>query len=559
MRITIRKIRGVKYVYLHESYRDPKTGKPKHKTIRSYGRLDVQLEADPDFLENLRAEVEAMKASQDGLLTQATLNQAHGDGSEKSSGDLNSSCVIYNYGKIIYDKILGQLLPTNRLTMLTAAERKKLSFNALAEFGNFGTSIVSDESIVSGHSKEPYFKGQHSIKEEEIVKLLTLIGRRRRELCDIVNESLASINPNRNGRYVFDLYPRSALVDPSTDDLIRQDYTLGLVTDEHFLPIAYREFSPSHPPSKDFTAAFTDKYTFSQLTTITDRGLRNPEKLETFSNLSHETIFIARIAGSSEGLLDDYFLKNNFELVNDSYSDTLLYRYKPLKANWSDGLAFGDPILYFSPKLRTIDQFIREQSIQSRQTNCVYLQGGAGRKAPIEPMLLNCGELATQRYSVHRTYFDGFRLVFSTNPTISPKTLAKVNSNHWQALAFINLIQSGLMGFRSISWTREHMNGAFLTFLTNIAIQLVIEYKTQAAGLTLGREEIIRLIYNASVTVYRQNDTLYFLKTKTHPMFDQLGKLFGLAPLNTFETADSISKKLGVSIKDLQLFNPNNH
>lgn len=159
MRITIRKIRGVKYVYLHESYRDPKTGKPKHKTIRSYGRLDVQLEADPDFLENLRAEVEAMKASQDGLLTQATLNQAHGDGSEKSSGDLNSSCVIYNYGKIIYDKILGQLLPTNRLTMLTAAERKKLSFNALAEFGNFGTSIVSDESIVSGHSKEPILKG----------------------------------------------------------------------------------------------------------------------------------------------------------------------------------------------------------------------------------------------------------------------------------------------------------------------------------------------------------------------------------------------------------------
>lgn len=44
---------GRQYVRVSESYRNA-DGKPRSRTVESYGRLDLALEKDPDFLDKLR-------------------------------------------------------------------------------------------------------------------------------------------------------------------------------------------------------------------------------------------------------------------------------------------------------------------------------------------------------------------------------------------------------------------------------------------------------------------------------------------------------------------------
>lgn len=121
MRVTIRKIKGKEYVYVHESYRDPETGKPKHRTLESFGRLDLQLEKDPEFLNKLYARVEELnRQEEEQELIQEKVQSFGNILKDESSWD---ACYLFSYGSFLYRRAYQMILPFSQMDWLSPGIR----------------------------------------------------------------------------------------------------------------------------------------------------------------------------------------------------------------------------------------------------------------------------------------------------------------------------------------------------------------------------------------------------------------------------------------------------
>ena len=65
MRLYVKHAASGDYVYFMESYRDPITRKPRSSIVKSFGRLDELLAADPEVLSKLRDEAMRLNALDD--------------------------------------------------------------------------------------------------------------------------------------------------------------------------------------------------------------------------------------------------------------------------------------------------------------------------------------------------------------------------------------------------------------------------------------------------------------------------------------------------------------
>lgn len=151
---------GIAYVRICESYRD-ENGKVCHRTIKKFGRLDKQLEQNPNFLEEIKARYEDERNARLKAATSLHLKEAADllSNSESKDGDDRPLPLLY-YGHMILWKLWKDVLGLD--THLAYVQRAKSSIhydlNRAASYLTF-MKVLDPRSVLHSHNDRNDFLG----------------------------------------------------------------------------------------------------------------------------------------------------------------------------------------------------------------------------------------------------------------------------------------------------------------------------------------------------------------------------------------------------------------
>lgn len=103
--VQVYKSRGIEYVRIVESFRDPVTKKPKTRTIKNLGRKDVLEKEDSDIIDKLKFELQSKRDKQENVQRNEIRSYLTDILEEKSS----EAAKLQNYGYLVYKNIWKEL------------------------------------------------------------------------------------------------------------------------------------------------------------------------------------------------------------------------------------------------------------------------------------------------------------------------------------------------------------------------------------------------------------------------------------------------------------------
>lgn len=539
MRITIRRVKGINYVYVHESYRDVVTGKPKHKTIRSYGRLDDRLAEDPKFLDDLEAKVTKANAEYD------TFKKIKRFGASPHK----TQCQMINYGELIFEKVFDELFddPANPF-----ADDPLFSYGTLARFIGLKEPLVQEFLSPGLWSPDRYIGQSVTLHEDDISQLLIALADHRTAITECINHRLNLRYPSRTPTYIADYYTLICRKQCSRECIPDDRFILSLVSDTNFVPMGYNKYRGKQTMASELAHTvgdYVDRVNADPLLICSDRGFQDPDVLVRLQSLNQYLLIGSRISNSTEGLKEKHLLDSKFIDVFEHDSDTLRYRYKTIAMTYDDAFPlkdFPDPILYYSPRLEVHDRLVRDPYLKDGlDLNFLFLRGGAGRNAPIEPMITS---MADAGWTMSPKEFFGFRVLFCQKPDLTPEQISDLFTTYWTCQNYLTRLQSKMVSLVDLSWSPKLMDGACLLYVLGIALRTIIEHRIREANIVVNRDRLSQLMCDANLTIVEKDEQVFYLKTKTTPLYDQIACLFGMVPLKTVETPDSICEKLGILI-----------
>lgn len=170
MHLSIRKSGKYQYVYFHESYRDPVTGRPMNRTIRSFGRLDLLLAKDPDVLDKLRSEVRQWNE------TKKDLSQSH------ALLTPASSCSNIFYGHTVFLNLWRKLhieswLLRHLKEMPHAPELQRAAFRLTGE-----RLLYPELSLIQPQDTQRFFPEIPAEDSGILLDTLLFLGENRKKL-----------------------------------------------------------------------------------------------------------------------------------------------------------------------------------------------------------------------------------------------------------------------------------------------------------------------------------------------------------------------------------------
>ncbi|MDO5690188.1 MAG: hypothetical protein Q4G61_08060 [Tissierellia bacterium] len=573
MRVTIRKIKGKEYVYIHKSYRDPKTGKPKHRTVESFGRLDLQLEKDPNFLEKLYARVEEYNRQinqQSDLIDQMETHEK--PFKETSPWD---ACYVFSYGTFLYKKVYSMILPFSKMDWLTSADKELLSFYNTNKIFNAGEPVVSALEEMNWTHREPYIIPENSLSAHKTRKMLEKFGENKQAFEKLIFHHIQERVSIRMIAYIYDIcrldFEKVYQSDLNFSDITpetpskKESVVMALVTDERGLPLGFELFSGKSAHIPQILKAIQrirDQLQMEKVTIVSNRGLMEQESLQEIDRLGYDFIFGTKIASATEGLDKRIFKDEGYTRIDQQVSGELLHKYQKITGDIKYATspfplkATRDLTLYYSPKLASNDRRDRDHMDLdgSYRCNLSTLKGGAGRNAPIEVQVLSDEEFSANLHSyLQKQRFSGYRVLLHNNPTLTGDQLCRIYSNYWKITFLSKLFQKYFDGLPRFHWTHDAIIGAYTLCYVSVMAQMMLELAAVMAGLRVSTEDIVESTRRANVTVLRQGEELLLLKTKTTPLFDALSEKMGLTPLNTVETMDSFASKMKLTPKEVKL------
>lgn len=386
-----------------------------------------------------------------------------------------------------------------------------------------------------------------------MIQLLNILGKHKATISQAMKHEIDQIVPHRNASCIADLY--SAMSNPfhNQDCILHQKFVLGLVTDEHMIPITFGLYYGKQMTTSSLILAAGEYMKLSRSAPFmisTDRGFRDQYVFPLLRRDGHHPLIAARIAHCSDELLNGGLFESGFIEDRDPTSKKLRHKYKEFSLSYDNNSVFegfGSPILYYSPKLKIHDQMGRDHRFSEEEDlNFIFLDKCEGSHSRITHRAITLEEISDLNSPIQLGLFDGYRIVFCEKSSRTPCQTAKLYYNYWNAQAFLRLLQEKLSLIDGIDWTQNLIIGACMVFMIGVALQTTIEYKVRKAGFSIDRESLTNLYSNANVTVLRQDGVLHFIKTKTSHEFDTIAKSFGLEPLSTLETAESFKRKLGL-------------
>lgn len=550
--VQVYKSRDHQYVRIVESFRDPKTKKPKTKVVENLGRLDHLQAENPDILEQLKAKYAKKRAHQSKQKMDYSMQYIQ---SLLNDVDTTDGLPLKNYGYLVYQKLWQALKldyffdyrqkKTSKLTFPTKETAAMLTYMRLMAPGSkkraFETADqlygidMADMDLNHVYRALSFFADEKSNLEHHLNRQLSRRMDRDLSVCfyDVTTYYFESQSADDLKRFGF-----------SKDNKVNQvQVVMGLLIDAYGIPISYElfpgntsEFSTLEP----VLLRLKETYGIQKVIITADRGLNSKANLARIRNLGFDYVMAYKIRTAAKAVksmvLDD---SSYTRYSNDmSMHATTLSQQVTL-----DGVThtFEDQfVLTYSHKRAQKDRKDRERLIEKAQK---LSQSPSSLKAEMKKggkkyVQLEFDDMAmdvnTKKIEAD-AQFDGYYGIVCSDDTLSPSTIIETYQGLWKIEESFRVMKSDLEARPLFVWSKDSIQGHFVLCYLALVLQRLLEYELKTNQLQLSTARIQAACRSASVSIVPQDvGADYFIKHTPHTDFNDILSALSLNPLPTF-------------------------
>ena len=608
MRLNTRTIRGITYVYYLESYRDPKSHKPRSRIVKSFGRLDRLLEQDPDIMQKLRREVEEINTAHKSLEADE-LRQSLDEffkGSGRGAENTTKCCATLNYGIALYRNIWNSLRLSEKLESVMKRSGRKIEFDfsetvflmtafrLLNPCSRRATFRLKDSTVIpfEGIAGQDMYKalrelsGFKTVLEKHLFRELS--KRRQRNLCvafyDVTTFAFESTLADEEGLKNFGF---------SKDKKFNEvQVVLGLLMDSDGIPLGYELCAGNTSEYRTLIPALKRmkrEYGVKEVIIVADRGLNSGANLAAIKRLGMDYVMAMKVRGCSEDLRQKIFDSAGYTEKYDEETGAVAYKYKILpqtrivrvkegnggtgdnesrnkdrnedshqKSNEKSNKAVKEELeeqllISYSEKRARKDAADRQRLVKKAER---LISSPSAYRAELKKggksyVKVSVGEelvLDTEKIA-EQMMFDGYYGIVTSRRDLEPEKIASIHHNLWKIEENFRIMKSCLEARPCFVWTDRSIAGHFLVCYLALFIQKLLENEVREAGIAASTNELLEAAKSAQVLIIENYDMPVYMKVNTKPLFDKVCELYNMKPLRTWNKKAEVSRALNIGIR----------
>lgn len=540
------------YVRIVESYRDPKTKKPKIRILQNLGRLD-RLEAEnPNVITELKQKYETMReeASQEQVDFSLDIIQSILEDSPHSTDGLP----LQNYGYIVYQYLWKQLnldyffkyrqKKESKITFPTQDIAALITYMRLLQPGS--------KKRVWENANDLYGFSNDSIDLNHLYRALHFFADQKDNLDDHLNRQLSKLMERDLSVCFYDVttyYFESQLADDlkrfgfSKDNKVNQvQVVMGLLIDSHGIPITYElfpgntnEFSTLEP----ILLRLREQYGIKKIIITADRGLNSKGNLARIRRLGFDYVMAYKIRTATRAIKSMVIDQTGYETINKhlKIKETTIEQHVKLE---NKHYTFKDTfILTYSAKRAAKDRKDRLRLIEkavklSESPSMMKSELKKGGKKYVQ-LSLDAFDLGVNNNKIEEDEkYDGYYGIVCSDSSLKPLEIIDTYQGLWKIEESFRVMKSNLEARPLFVWTPESIKGHFVLCYLALVIQRLLEYQLKAKGIELSSERIQIALNSAKVSIIQKDKgPNHYIKHQATEAFSQILDALELNPIPT--------------------------
>lgn len=535
--------RGVVYVRIVESYRDPVTKKPKIRVLKNLGRADVLEAENPGFIEKMKLELQESRDLNEKLKQEAIFGEI--EELLQSEGTLGEGFPTKNYGVKIYSNIWKEL----KLDYFFDYRQKrdsKIQFNVKDI-----ASLLVCSRLLDPQSKKKTFESKEQFinskdfELDQVYKTLGFLSAQKEHLEKHLNKQLSKLM-NRNlavafydvTTYYFESVSADALKNfgYSKDNKVNQvQVVMGLLIDDHGIPISYELFPGNTNDFKTLVPVMQHlkkSYGINKIIITADRGLNSKKNLAFLKSIGFEYVMAYKIRSASKTVKELVLDEKDYVHVNPGFKWKVCELVNFVTVDGKKVTLNDNMVITWSADRAEKDKRDRERLIEKSKRlveskSTLKAEMKKGGKKYIQISLFDDDHISFNEKKVEMDeQFDGYYGIETSDKSLSPDKVIEIYRGLWKIEESFRVMKSNLEARPIFVWTEPSIRGHFVVCYLALVIERYLEYKLKQKNVCISTERIQEALKSANITVISKpgSNEEYYLKNKSNDDYEIIEK-----------------------------------
>jgi transposase/uncharacterized coiled-coil protein SlyX len=557
MHLQVFKNRGKEYVRIVESFRDPKTKKPKLRVIQSFGNKEKLLSENPNAIEELQEKVNRMNAEQEQMNMSVLSNRLQEFVESDIQHPSNEGAPLQNYGYEIY-RMLWDELKLDHFFQYRQKRDTSIQFHTKTPI-----SLMTFSRLLFPSSKRSTFEGRERFAHgfpcelEHMYRSLSFLASQKNNLEEHLNKQIAT-KINRNLAVAFydvtTYYFESVELDDlkkfgfSKDNKVNQvQVVMGLLIDDHGIPVSYELFPGNTNDFKTLEPVLKrlkKQYGISKLIIVADRGLNSKKNLLFLKSIGFEYIMGYKIRSGSKKAKEMVLDESGYTTTSPGFKWKKCDFHSSFRDDGKTHYISDQLLVTWSLKRQHKDRKDRERIVakskrlveSKSQMKAEMKKGG---KKYVQLSLMEDDQLTFNEKQLEiDEQFDGYYGLQYSDTTLSADEILGAYHGLWKIEESFRVLKSNLEARPIYVWTEESIHGHFVICYLALVLQRLLEYLLREKGLELSTEKIQNAIRSATITQVNMEGREIYIKNKSEDAFQDILEAMGLEDIPAYGQKD---------------------
>lgn len=578
MRLDIRELHGIKYVYYAENYRDPVTKQPKYRIVQNFGRLDDLLNQDANALQKLKDNLVKIEEEKEKLKYSEMDKQLKAlSQSIDTAGNSKDSVKLMNYGICIYRQIWNRLNLTYKFTQIQRSTKSKYNFNSVVFLLTALRCLKPDSKLATFGNREKFIADFSEIQLQDIYKILKVLDENKNEIEKYVSKRIKSVYGREAYVAFYDVTTfafESTIADEQKNFGYSKDkkfnevqVVMGMVMDSNGIPIHYglysgntSEFSTLEPVLNELKKEFG----FQKIYIVADRGLNSGKNLKAIKEKGYEFIMAYKLRSGTSELKEKILSSEGYNNRYDEETGEVIGKQKAINFEARTGRKKTDPtistilVIDYSEKRKRKDEADRERLIKKaeRFVDRPSLFSSELKKGGKSLLKISYEDDKNVKFDLtldkdkieEQCKYDGYYGVISSDTSLDTE---KIMSTHKELLTIeddFKIEKSWLEARPCFVWTPTSIRGHFVICYLALTLQRCLELTLRNNNLNVSTYQLFNELRNAMMIEIDIKGNEIYCKSIESPLFDRISEVVGIGTLNKYNSKIDIERALHMKL-----------
>ncbi len=548
------------YLSIVEGYRDPQTGKPKQRKVKTLGYVD---DLEKDFNDPIAHFTELARI----MTEEAKKQNLPLDFSFSPDDTIDTSTVLRkNLGFSILSHFYHKLRINNFLINRQRNLNIKYSLNNIFQMLVYLRILDPNSKKYSFEHMDEFFLG-FDFGINDVYRALDYFNSYKDDLLLHIHEMVRMIYGRDTSNVYYDVtnyYFEIKEPDNFRKKGVSKEHRttpivqMGLLMDNSGLPISYKLFEGNTNDCETLMPVLNDlkkDYAFGRVIVVADKGMNTGENIA--YNILHKNgyIYSQTVRGANAELKNYVLFSEGYDVSKDGFKIKSRVITTKIWIENDKGKRVQVPIeqkqvAFFSPDYAKRAKHEREKAIEKAKKlirnskNGKIPANGASKYISSTPLDKKTGELfdLSEHHLINdekireEEKFDGYYVIVTSELNMPNEKILDAYRSLWRIEETFKITKSELKTRPVFLSTKEHIEAHFLTCFVSLLLLRLLQINTKERYST---RTLINQMQNITGTYMDKN---YYMFDHFNEIVEDLGKTIGVDFSKRFMTLGEIKK-----------------